>query len=176
MSDERFALRFPATEIPKWAAQYRYPGEDDLIAGPVKAARQRGYLQYEEFVQIGDWKSERQRRRYRRNEPQLVEEISRIALGQRTSPRLSIEILTLLQGVGWPTGSVILHFCHSEPYPILDFRALWSLGCSVPKTYEYTFWRSYADFTRELAARCGCDMRTLDRALWQYSSANQDGE
>jgi|GEM_PF-4284513 len=36
--------------------------------------------------------------------------------------------LILLKGVQYPTASVILHFCVSDTYPILDFRAVWSLG------------------------------------------------
>ena len=42
--------------------------------------------------------------------------------------RLRIEVLTLLDGVDWPTASVVLHFCHADPYPILDYRAIWSLA------------------------------------------------
>ncbi len=37
-------------------------------------------------------------------------------------------VLRFLDGVEWPTASTILHFCGARPYPILDYRALWSLG------------------------------------------------
>lgn len=101
---------------------------------------------------------------------------SRIWLYNRRPPRSSgSESLTLLSGVGWPTASVILHLCHREPHPILDFRALWSLSCSVRSRYDYPFYAAYAAFTRALCKRIGCDSRTLDRALWQYSKECQNG-
>lgn len=69
--------------------------------------------------------------------------------------------------------SVILHLYYREQYPILDFRALWSLSVDVPGTYKFSFWWSYVEYCRGLAERTGFDMRTLDRALWQYSRENQ---
>jgi hypothetical protein len=137
----RFQLRFPETDIGKWAAQYDYPGETDLIAGPVARARVRGYLEYSAFLAIGEWKSPPNRKRHAANAPEFVEEITRLALSPATSPQLAIEALTLLAGVEWPTASVILHFCHTDPYPILDFRALWSLSRDIPACYDFAFWR-----------------------------------
>ena len=54
-----FQLRFPDHEIAKWGGLYDYPGEEDLIAGPVAVARRVGYLPMDTFMQIGDWKSPR---------------------------------------------------------------------------------------------------------------------
>jgi len=75
-------------------------------------------------------------------------------------------VLLLLNGVHWPTASVILHFCHADPYPILDVRALWSLGIdanTVP--YNFEFWNEYTQFCRKLAGEAKVTMRELDRAL-----------
>ena len=72
-----------------------------------------------------------------------------------------------------PTASVILHFCDTRPYPVLDYRALWSLGYSRPPVYTFEFWSAYTHFTRALAQSTGHDMRTVDRALWQYSKHHQ---
>lgn len=58
-------------------------------------------------------------------------------------------------------------------YPILDYRALWSLGIDPPPAYDFPFWRAYTLACRELAAGAGVSMRDLDRALWQYSKENQ---
>ena len=90
-----------------------------------------------------------------------------------TEERSRIELLTLLDGVSWPTASVILHLFHQDRYPLLDFRALWSIGLDVPSQYSFAFWWSYVEFCREVAQRNAIDMRTLDRALWQYSKENQ---
>ncbi len=168
-----FRLRMPESEIERWSSRYAYRGEPELIAGPVAAARQRGYLQKAEFLEITAWKTPRSRSRCLKNESAFIEEVTRLALNPSTSPRLSIESLTLLSGVKWPTASVILHFCHSKPYPILDFRALWSVSCDVPTTYDYEFWAAYTDFTRGVCQRVSCNSRTLDRALWQYSKELQ---
>jgi hypothetical protein len=168
-----FALRFPARDIPKWAARYSYKGEPELLAGPAVAAKARGYVTAAELCDFGEWKSPRNRARYASNEPVFVEQVTRIALSPNTAPRLAIEVLTLLNGVEWPTASVLLHFCHPDPYPILDFRALWSLSVDVPKAYTYPFWSAYVDYTRGLASRTGYSMRDIDRALWQCSKERE---
>lgn len=168
-----FKLQFRLAQVRKWAGQYDYAGEAELIAGPVADARSRGYLTREEFLAIGEWKSARPRKRYRSNAAEYVEEVTRLALAPSTTPRLAIQVLTLLDGVSWPTASVILHFCHPEPYPILDFRALWSLGVERVPTYTFALWEEYTRTTRELAEKAGVDLRTLDRALWKYSEVHQ---
>ncbi len=169
----RFRPRFKTSEIAKWAGLYDYPGEADLISGPAAAARARGCLTLKEFLEIAEWKSARPRKHYRSNQAAFVEEVSRLAFSRATSPRLGIELLTLLDGVSWPTASVFLHFCHPDPYPILDFRALWSLSVEVPRQYTFDLWEEYCAFTRNWAHEARVDMRTLDRALWKFSKVNQ---
>jgi hypothetical protein len=168
-----FSLRFPEQQLARWASKYDYPGEAALMAGPIAKARAQRYLDMQTFMAIGDWKSPRSRPRRDRNSPEFVEEVTRVALAPGTSPRFAIEALTLLSGVSWPTASVILHFCHPQPYPIIDFRALWSLSSAVPNQYTYAFWEAYTAFTRSLAKRCRTDMRTIDKALWKYSEIHQ---
>ena len=99
-------------------------------------------------------------------------EVTRTAL-RTDNERLKIEILTLLTGVSWPTASVILHFCDKKPYPILDYRALWSLRVEAPPRYDFDFWWAYTRFVRRLAKETKLSMRTIDRALWQYSKERQ---
>ena len=99
-------------------------------------------------------------------------EITSFALAAQCE-RSRIESLTLLDGVGWPMASVILHVFHADPYPILDYRALWSVSLPVPAPYSFAFWQRYVAFCRDIATTAGVDMRALDRALWQYSKENQ---
>jgi hypothetical protein len=75
--------------------------------------------------------------------------------------------------VQWPTASVILHFFHRDPYPIIDFRALWTVSMEVPGQYNFEFWWQYVVFCRDLATKSSLNMRMLDLALWQYSKENQ---
>jgi hypothetical protein len=126
----------------------------------------------EQLRALAQWKSPRSMRWVEGNSAEYVEEITRLALSARTE-RARIEVLTNLDGVGWPTASVILHFFHPDPYPIIDFRALWTLNMAVPSRYNFEHWKTYLDLCRDIANQTGLDMRTLDKALWQFSKENQ---
>jgi hypothetical protein len=171
---EVFRLRFPQDRIAHWAARSTYPGETRLMEQLAPRIRARGYLTRREFLELCEWKTPRSRPHVARNSPGRIREATTMALATRDE-RAKIGILRLLDGVGWPTASVILHFCDAEPYPILDYRALWSLGHSRPPAYTTDFWLAYTGFMRDLARASGHSMRDLDRALWQYSKANQQG-
>ena len=107
------------------------------------------------------------------NSVEYIKAVTQTAL-TTNNEQLCIEVLTLLNGVSWPTASVILHFCHKDQYPILDFRALWSLGVDTSQvTYNFDLWHEYTQICRRLAKSTGLSMRELDRALWQYSKENQ---
>ena len=134
--------------------------------------RRRRYLKKSEFLTVCRWKTARSKSRCERDSPGLIKEISEIVLCAR-SERLRIEILTLLQGVGWPTASVFLHFAFRDRYPFLDYRALWSLNVEEPPVYGLDFWKRYADFCRDLARSASVSMRTVDQALWKYSEKHQ---
>jgi hypothetical protein len=170
MSD--FKLQFPKRQIPHWAEQYAYQIGDADITNLGRKARERGYLRKDDYLTLCYWKTPRTQSRCARNPDDRVREATRLALGT-TDNRAKIGILRLLDGVDWPTASVILHFCDPLPYPILDYRALWSLGYRKPPPYTFEFWMAYTAFTRELSRATGHSMRTVDRALWQYSKEKQ---
>jgi hypothetical protein len=121
---------------------------------------------------LARWKTPRSAPRVARNDDAFVREVTGVMLTAKDE-RLRVEVLTLLQGVKWPTASVILHFVHPDPYPILDVRALWSVGFSHPPAYDFEFWAAYVAFTRREARRLNVSLRDLDRALWQYSKERQ---
>ena len=169
-----FKLRFPSDRIPYWASRYSYPGESRIVDELGPEARARGYLTRHEFLVLCRWKTPRSQPRCARNPATRIRDATMIALATEDE-RAKIGILRLLEGVEWPTASVILHFCDRRPYPILDYRALWSLGYRKPPTYTFDFWWAYTSFTRALARSTGYSMRDIDRALWQYSKENQKG-
>ena len=69
---------------------------------------------------------------------------------------------------------MLLHLCDKEPWPIIDYRAFWSLGQAAPAgSYSFALWASYSDYTRQLAKELNVSMRVLDRALWAYSKVKQ---
>lgn len=165
-------LRFRENELLDFAKRYPYQ-IDEVLSGISQSAKQKKYLTYEEFVKICAWKTPRSKPKVASNERNYVEEITRISLTTK-SDQLRIEILTLLNGVGWSTASAILHFCHVQEFPILDFRALYSLGLdAVPNKYDYRFWNEYTEYCRLLSKKINLDLRTIDRGLWQYSKEKQ---
>jgi hypothetical protein len=169
-----FRLRFPETEISHWAN--RYPLDDDSVIENQVAppARKRGYLTRDEFLAICRWKSPRSKPRCERNGESFVQEVTRISLSA-IDEEVKIRVLLLLSGVSWPTASVILHLCDRGRYPVLDYRVLWSLRIQNPPAYDFEFWAEYCGFVRVIADRTGHDMRTIDRALWQFSKEKQLG-
>lgn len=165
-------LRFEEDEIPEIARRYQYPISETALIEMKGAVLRRGHLTKDELSQVAYWKSPRSSGHVRKNSEEYVSEVTWFALGTECE-RARIESLTLLDGVSWPTASVILHLFHRDPYPILDYRALWSVSLVVPSQYNFSFWWPYVEFCRGLAASANVGMRTLDRALWQYSKENQ---
>ena len=163
-------LRFNEQKFKELAGRYKYP--DDSVLNLKENIQTKGYIEKQELFKIAYWKAPRSVHHVLKNEDGYIEEITKISFMAK-SERTRIEVLTNLDGVSWPTAAVILHLFHDEPYPILDFRALWSVNLEVPGQYSFKFWWPYVEFCREVAKQNKVDMRTLDRALWQYSKENQ---
>lgn len=155
-----------------WADRYTYTRNEQPLIDLAPDIRRKGWLDLSTLRMVAEWKSPRSAGHVSKNSETFLKEISTLALSARDE-RARIESLTLLDGVSWPTASVILHLFHADPYPILDFRALWSLGCDPPTQYCFGFWSPYVEYCRELYDRYGCDPRIFDRAVWQYSKEHQ---
>jgi predicted RNase H-like nuclease len=168
----KFRLRFPISEVMYWSARYAY-ADDAEVEAIGEAARERGWYTRDEFLAVARWKSPRSRKRCEENDEAAVKAATRVALSTPDEHQ-RIEVLTQLHGVEYPTASVLLHLAHRDPYPIIDYRALWSLGVkSPPATYSFTFWLAYTQACRSRAMDAGVRMRTFDRALWQFSKERQ---
>ena len=165
-------LRFDENEIPFYAARYQQPVSEAPLLGVVPIVRNQGYMDVAQLGLVLRWKANRIAGRVTRNSESYARAITSFALSTKDE-RARIEVLTGLDGFQWPSASAILHLFHLDSYPLLDFRALWSLTTAKPPQYSFDFWWKYVVFTRELAARNNMDMRTLDRALWQYSKEIQ---
>ncbi|MEK9180525.1 MAG: hypothetical protein AAB897_03880 [Patescibacteria group bacterium] len=124
------------------------------------------------FVRLGRWKTQRQIKNYLRNSDELIRLITRKAL-RAQDEKIRIETLMELHGVSWAVASVILHFAFPDEYPILDFRAIWSLGFKQPKSYNFNFWQEYVERFRRLCKATDLPARTVDRGLWMFSKLNQ---
>ena len=114
------------------------------------------------------WKTVRSRPKVAANTEAAVVDATRRALSAGDEAT-RIGALLELEGVGVPTASTLLYFAFPDDYPIVDIRALESLGVKPRSTYPVSFWLEYLGACRELARTAGVSLRTLDKALWQYS-------
>ena len=158
-------LKFQESEIKKWANKYDYPREELKLLNLKEEIQQTGFLNIDHLNMIAQWKSPRSAGHINKNDDKFVEEVT--AFSFAANEELSrIESLTLLDGIGYPSASVVLHIFQRDPYPIIDFRALWSVGMEVPSQYSFDFWWKYVCCCRILSDANSVDMRTLDKALW----------
>jgi hypothetical protein len=162
-----FRLQFPIDQVEAIAARFEFDSDDHVEAAGA-AARRRGYYTKPELVLVCEWKTARSRSRVAQNTDAFVEGITRAAFAtEDDSERMAA--LCALRGVSAPTASVLLHFAFPDRYPILDWRALESLGQPEQAGYPLEYWLEYVRTCRELAAQAGVTMRVLDKALWQHS-------
>jgi hypothetical protein len=117
---------------------------------------------------VCSWKTVRSRPRVAANTEAAVVDSTRRALAA-VDEASRIAALLELEGVGVPTASTLLYFAFPDDYPILDIRALESLGVKPRSTYPVSFWLEYLETCRELSRHAGVSIRTLDKALWQHS-------
>jgi hypothetical protein len=162
-----FRLQFPVSEIEALAARYGVDVDDDVVAAGM-AARRRGHYTKPELVLICEGKTARSKSHVAKNTDAFVESITRAAFATEDESE-RIAALCVLRGVEAPTASVLLHFAFPDRYPIIDWRALESLGEPEQATYPVRYWLSYVDVCRKLALEAGVTLRVLDKALWQHS-------
>ena len=167
---QRFHLRFKKSAIPKLGGRYAYAGQKKVtdVLDSIPGVKKRGYMTKTDLDKLAYWKATRSAGLVGRNSESYVRTVTKFSLSTRDE-RARIESLTILDGVGWPTASCILHFFHRDDYPIMDIRALESLSVEVPSQYGFDFWWKYVEYCRRLARKADTDMRTLDRALWGWS-------
>ena len=183
-----FSLRFPKSELAEWANRYSYKqgdGGDKRVLEIGERSRRAGYYTRDDFLEVCEWKTRgRPRRHYERNSEEEVRRVTFLTLSSADeATRIWTPVAPGLRGVQMPTASVLLHLASADPrtplmageaYPIIDFRALWSLNWEGSRRDTFKFWWAYVQECRAVAVECGLSMRDLDRALWQYSEENQN--
>jgi hypothetical protein len=162
-----FEVQFPPEQVSDLAD--RFPAVDERGRETIgEAARARGYFRRREFLVVCAWKTPRSAPKVALNTEPAVRAATRRALSDPDEAARMQALLTL-NGVGVPTASTLLYFAFPALYPILDVRALEALGVKPRSQYPVSFWLGYLEACRVLAARCGVSIRTLDKALWQWS-------
>jgi hypothetical protein len=170
LSNVRFELAFAPYQIGELSSRYRNYDEEVVFEAGRRIAA--GNFDIAELRAIFEWKTRgRGRSRLERNAPEEIEDALRLALAARTE-RSAVSVLRGLAGVDVPVASAIMTAVDPRRYTILDFRALFSLGAK--RSYNSVdFYLAYLAACRRIAEAAGVDLRTLDRALWQYSKENQ---
>ena len=173
MRESQFVLHFDPEEIDVLAERYGYSQDDEALEAGTRIAA--GHYDRENLNVIVRWKSARRAALIDENSDLEIARSLRFATDSRTSERSAIESLTRLRGVGIPVASAILTLINPDKYTIIDYRALESLGVTEwPDTVDY--YLAYLAACRELAQRHNKSLRTLDRALWQWSKERSQGE
>ena len=160
-------LQFDPAEITALAARYQYDDDGEAQALGATAAA-RGFYTREEFLTVCAWKTKRSKSKAVANPDAAVEEQTRASFAADDEGE-RMDALISLEGVGVPTASTLLQFAFPDRYPILDVRALEALGQRGRSVYSVSYWLSYLEECRRLAVRVGVSIRTLDKALWQWS-------
>jgi hypothetical protein len=166
----RFRLQFDPAHIREIAQRYDYPGEAEAIAIG-RSAGDRGFYTADELVRVAGWKT---RNRVvplvLENPPKLREAASRTALDPAVDEAGQVAALRALRGVRYPVASALLHLAGRRRYPMIDQRALESLGYFATSDADYSasLWRDYVETCRALAREHRVSMRVLDRALWTW--------
>jgi hypothetical protein len=167
----KFTLRFPPTEIPEWALQYDAAGDDDALAAGRRIAND-AFDPRNDLAIIFEWKTRnRGKSRLLENTPKEISDAFNLAVRAKTD-RSAVAVLTGLSGVGTPVASAILTAVAPERYTIIDFRALGALNYKGPYS-SLSFYLHYLRYCRGTAQKHRVSLRTLDRALWQWSFVNQ---
>jgi hypothetical protein len=170
---ERCEPRMPLADVREWTGRYAYDVDDDEVIDAIApAVHERGHFLRDEFLRTYAWKTRRTLGRAEKYSEAEIADVTGVAFRQ-TDEKLRICLLRALDGVDWPVASTLLHVGVSVDYPILDFRALWSLGSTMPTYVNFEFWWAYVQCCRKLAAAAGVSVRELDQALWAFSEANQ---
>lgn len=119
------------------------------------------------------WKTrDRGKSRLVRNTDDEIKDALRLAVSAR-EPRSAIAVLTGLYGVDTPVASAITTVIHPKVHTILDYRALESLG-NPTADRSIPFYLSYLAYCTGLAIGWRMPLRSLDRALWQWSRERSD--
>jgi len=162
----QFKLLFDPSQISQLADRYNFRDDAEaLIAG---AQIRDGKCTRTNLLTIFEWKTKgRGRSRLGKNTDVEIADALALAMAAKTD-RAAVAVLRGLDGIEIPVASAVLTAIDPERYTIVDFRALEALNISEANI-TIDFYLAYLDECRRLARINKVSLRTLDRALWQWS-------
>jgi len=159
-------LQFDPSLISELAARYSF--QEDAEALDAGERIRAGEYTRGNIAKIFEWKTNgRGRSRLEKNSDADITDTLYLATEAKTD-RAAVAVLTGLNGVQVPVASAILTAIDPKRFTIIDFRALEALGVLQP-VISINFYLEYLEECRRLAGKNGVSLRTLDRALWQWS-------
>lgn len=161
--DEAFVDEWSARYLPSWDAKVLEK------IGP--KVRGQGFYTDEDARGVVRWKSERALGYLKRNKPGDVEYVTGAALNG--PPHLAHLLLGTLRGVLDPVASSLLMVYSPDEFTVIDRYAIRALRAHGEWTGKrWPTYPQYLGICQDLRERCGCTLRTLDRALWAWGEAN----
>ena len=125
------------------------------------------------------WKSERLVRYLIGNSNEKIRRVLAVAASPESSTEAAVKALVELHGVDITVASAILAAIFPERYTVLDFRSLEALGHAP---HDVRFYEEYLAFCNRLAESnivtpqgglpAPTPLRTIDRALWEWSRSH----
>jgi len=122
------------------------------------------------------WKSERVVQYLIGNSNEKIRRVLAAVTAPNANTEAAVSALLELHGVDLPVASAILTAIYPERYTVLDFRVLEALGHA---RHDVHFYEEYLAFCKRLAESnivqpqsdlpAPTPLRTLDRALWEWS-------
>lgn len=141
------------------------------------AGRDPLHITLDELVELTKWKMTRGVWRGRNlslvkgNDPELVIETSRHALGRIPDPKAPISGLAKLAGVGPATASAVAAAAAPDVYPFFDDIVADHVPHLGKVAYTLKYYTEYSDALRGKAAALGEDWTPalVERALWAHA-------
>ena len=162
----QFELMFDPGEIGELANSYSFPDDADALKAGDKI--RAGQCTRSNLGAIFEWKTNgRGRSRLLKNSDAEIADALNLAMEAKTD-RAAVAVLMGLNGIQVPVASAILTAIFPERFTIIDFRALEALGVTEASV-TVDFYLAYLNACRKLARDNKVSLRTLDRALWQWS-------
>ena len=140
----------------------------------LNGVRTRGYLNADEFMLIGMWKSPRQKHNYIKNNAETIKAISKESFKTKDE-KVKVIILTSLKGVSVPTASAILTLTDPQNYGVIDIRvwqALYKYGLVRSRSSGVGLspddWIEYLDIIRALARKYNTSSRAVEQLIFLH--------
>ncbi len=153
--------------------------EEPIFEGVGPAVRSRGYFTRDEFLAVACWSNSRPKLDYAANSETTVNAVTAKAIASQPQTRAE-HLDSHLRGVRIRTATTLLSVFSPAEYAILDVRTVESLRHLTSESGEAAiddvaishwdrhYW-TYNELCRVHAARLAVPLRSLDRALIEWS-------